>query len=78
MATSRTDDVLASGARPQVALTVGFQRALLGAAVFIVAAAVIALRATNTRGEIPRDVPTEAPEPETETETPETNVVEPA
>ncbi|WP_242887785.1 MFS transporter [Actinomadura litoris] len=51
MATSRTDDLLAAGAAPAVALTEGFQRALLGAAAFIVAAAVIALRATNTRGE---------------------------
>jgi len=33
------------------ALTAGFQRALLAGSVFILAAAIIALRATNTRGE---------------------------
>ncbi|MEV4255701.1 hypothetical protein AB0J52_21305, partial [Spirillospora sp. NPDC049652] len=45
-----------------VALTEGFQRALLGAAVFIVAAAVIALRATNTKGEVPADAEDAPPE----------------
>jgi hypothetical protein len=33
------------------ALTSGFQRALLVGSIFLLAAAVIALRATNTRGE---------------------------
>ena len=35
------------------ALTGGFQRALLVGSVFLVAAAVLGLRATNTRGEQP-------------------------
>jgi EmrB/QacA subfamily drug resistance transporter len=56
IATSRTDDLLAGGASPGEALTEGFQRALVACAIFLVAAAVIALRATNTRGEPVVDV----------------------
>jgi predicted MFS family arabinose efflux permease len=51
IATSRTSDLLATGTPPPEALTEGFQRALVICAIFLVAAAVIALRATNTRGE---------------------------
>ena len=51
IATSRTQDALAAGTPPPEALTEGFQRAILASAIFLVAAAVIALRATNTRGE---------------------------
>jgi EmrB/QacA subfamily drug resistance transporter len=51
LATSRTADLLASNASPAVALTSGFQRALLASSIFLLAAAVIALRITNTRGE---------------------------
>jgi EmrB/QacA subfamily drug resistance transporter len=51
IATSRTQDLLASGVAPPEALTEGFQRAILACAIFLLAAAVIALRATNTRGE---------------------------
>jgi EmrB/QacA subfamily drug resistance transporter len=51
LATSRTHDLLIAHASPAQALTSGFQRALLVGSIFIVAAAVIALRATNTRGE---------------------------
>jgi MFS family permease len=51
IATSRTQDVLAAGSPPPEALTEGFQSALVVCAIFLVAAAVIALRATNTRGE---------------------------
>jgi hypothetical protein len=36
------------------ALTSGFHRALTACSIFIIAAAVIALRATNTRGELVR------------------------
>jgi hypothetical protein len=36
---------------------------LLAASVFLLAAAAIALRATNTRGEEPVDVPDALPEP---------------
>jgi EmrB/QacA subfamily drug resistance transporter len=60
LATSRTSDLLATGAPAADALTSGFQRALLAGSIFILAAAVIALRATNTHGEAPQ--PT-APEP---------------
>jgi EmrB/QacA subfamily drug resistance transporter len=51
IATSRTRDLLADHATRAEALTSGFQRALLAAAIFLAAAAVIALRSTNTRGE---------------------------
>jgi MFS family permease len=57
IATSRTQDLLAAGTPPPEALTQGFQRAILASAIFLLAAAVIALRATNTRGE-----PVEQPE----------------
>jgi EmrB/QacA subfamily drug resistance transporter len=49
--TSRAEHLLAAGASQPEALTQGFQRALLACAIFVLAAAVIALRATNTRGE---------------------------
>jgi EmrB/QacA subfamily drug resistance transporter len=51
ISTSRAQDLLADHATPAEALTSGFQRALLAAAIFLAAAAVIALRSTNTRGE---------------------------
>jgi predicted MFS family arabinose efflux permease len=51
IATSHTNDLLATGTPPPEALTEGFQRAIFACAIFLVAAAVIALRATNTRGE---------------------------
>jgi hypothetical protein len=51
ISTSRARDLLADHATQAQALTSGFQRALLAAAIFLAAAAVIALRATNTRGE---------------------------
>ena len=44
-------DLLASHASPAEALTSGFQRALLASSIFLVAAAVVGLRITNTRGE---------------------------
>jgi MFS family permease len=63
IATSRTTDLLhAHSTRPE-ALTSGFRNALLAASVFLLAAAAIALRATNTRGEEPVDVPDALPEP---------------
>jgi MFS family permease len=65
IATSRTRDLLADHATQAQALTAGFQRALLVAAVFLVAAAVIALWATNTRGE--REQAAAPPETATET-----------
>jgi EmrB/QacA subfamily drug resistance transporter len=51
VSTSRTNHLLAAGTPASHALTSGFQRALLIGSIFILAAAVIALRATNTRGE---------------------------
>jgi energy-coupling factor transporter transmembrane protein EcfT len=51
LATSRTHHLLATHTLPATALTAGFQRALLAGSLFILAAAIIALRATNTRGE---------------------------
>jgi EmrB/QacA subfamily drug resistance transporter len=51
IATARTSALLAAHAPRDTALTAGFHRALLACAIFLLAAAVIALRATNTRGE---------------------------
>jgi hypothetical protein len=51
VSTSRTNHLLATGAPVSHALTSGFQRALMLGSIFILASAVIALRATNTRGE---------------------------
>jgi len=51
LATSRTHSLLAGHHTQAVALTSGFHRALLVASVFLAAAAVIGLRAANTRGE---------------------------
>jgi EmrB/QacA subfamily drug resistance transporter len=62
LATARTHGLLAGGQPPSAALTGGFQRALLGAAVALAAAAVVAVRASNTR-ENPAQVPA-APDPE--------------
>jgi MFS family permease len=53
IATARTTTVLAAGAPRAAALTSGFHRALLACAVFLLAAAFLGLRATNTRGEPP-------------------------
>jgi EmrB/QacA subfamily drug resistance transporter len=63
LATSRTHHLLAAHTPPAHALTSGFQRALLAGSVFILAAAVIALRATNTRGETDQPMPDMLPEP---------------
>ena len=51
LATSRTNHLLARAVAPPDALTAGFNRALLACSIFLIAAAAIALRATNTRGE---------------------------
>ncbi len=51
IATARTSALLAAHAPRDAALTAGFHRALLACAFFLLAAAVIALRATNSRGE---------------------------
>jgi MFS family permease len=51
IATSRTNGLVARHVALPDALTSGFHRALLACSIFLVAAAVIALRATNTKGE---------------------------
>jgi hypothetical protein len=51
IATSRTGDLLAAHEPSAEALTGGFQRALMASSIFLVAAAVVGLRATDTRGE---------------------------
>jgi hypothetical protein len=51
IATSRTRHLLATHVPPGAALADGFHRALLAGSIFLVAAALIALRAANTRGE---------------------------
>jgi MFS family permease len=51
IATARTSTLLAAHAPRDEALTGGFQHALLACAICLLAAAIIALRATNTRGE---------------------------
>jgi predicted MFS family arabinose efflux permease len=51
IATARTNSLLTAHATRADALTAGFQRALLACAIFLLAAAVIAVRASNTRGE---------------------------
>jgi EmrB/QacA subfamily drug resistance transporter len=63
VATSRTHHLLAAHASPAHALTSGFQRALMVGSIFILAAAFIALRATNTRGEATAAAPDALPEP---------------
>jgi EmrB/QacA subfamily drug resistance transporter len=64
IATSHTNDLLATGTEPPQALTEGFQRGLLACAIFVFVAALIALRATNTRGEPVAELVSE-PTPET-------------
>ncbi len=61
IATSHTAGLLATHTPVPDALTAGFQRALLASSIFLVAAAVVALRATNTRGE--QQPLEDAPEP---------------
>ena len=51
ISTSRAHDLIASHVTVHQGLTAGFQRALLACSIAMFAAAVLALRATNTRGE---------------------------
>jgi hypothetical protein len=51
IATTRTEHLLTAHTSQPDALTSGFHRALLACSIFLIAAALIALRATNTRGE---------------------------
>ena len=66
VATSRTGHLLAAHVPQAEALTAGFQRALTACSLFLVAAAVIALRATNTRGERTVALPLDPVPPVTE------------
>jgi EmrB/QacA subfamily drug resistance transporter len=61
ISTSRAHHLLADHATPHHALASGFQRALLACSIFMLAAALIASRATDTRGE--QAEKTLAPEP---------------
>jgi len=63
VATSRTNHLLTTHAAPVHALNSGLSRALLVSSIFVLASAVIGLRATNTRGEEPHPVAVPAPEP---------------
>jgi hypothetical protein len=63
LATSRTGDLLAAHASPAHALTGGFQRALFVGSLFVLAAAFLGLRGTNTRGEVAAPPPDVVAEP---------------
>jgi EmrB/QacA subfamily drug resistance transporter len=63
IATTRTNHLLADRTPIAHALTSGFQRALLVGSILILAAALIGLRATNTRGEEPNPTANQIPEP---------------
>jgi EmrB/QacA subfamily drug resistance transporter len=52
IATAHTTHLLASGVAPAAALDAGFHQALLAASVFLLAAALVALRTTSARGEL--------------------------
>lgn len=51
IATARTNQLLAAHTAVPHALTAGFHRALLAVSILLLAAAVLAVRASNTRGE---------------------------
>jgi EmrB/QacA subfamily drug resistance transporter len=61
-ATARTDHLLAAHTAAPEAATSGYGRALFACGLAVVAAAVIALRATNTRGHAPRTDPSATPD----------------
>jgi EmrB/QacA subfamily drug resistance transporter len=60
IANSRTHDLLEHHTGTSAALTFGFQRALTACAIFLGAAALIALKATNTKGEPAAAAPPDA------------------
>ncbi|MFL6075542.1 MAG: MFS transporter [Mycobacteriales bacterium] len=62
IATARTNHLLAHHAARTPALTSGFARALLASTIALVVAAVIALRATNTRGQAAQTRPQPTPD----------------
>jgi EmrB/QacA subfamily drug resistance transporter len=63
LATGHTNHLLATHVEPVRALNAGLQRGLLAGSIFVLAAAFIALRATDTRGEQPEPVGALVPEP---------------
>jgi EmrB/QacA subfamily drug resistance transporter len=63
LATSHTNHLLAAHVSEVPALNSGLQRGLLASAIFLLASAFIALRATNTRGEEPQPAVQPTPEP---------------
>ena len=63
LATSHTNQLLASHVAPVHALNSGLQRGLLASAIFLLASAFVALKATNTRGEEPQPALEPAPQP---------------
>jgi EmrB/QacA subfamily drug resistance transporter len=63
VATAHTHNLLAAHASPAHALTSGFQRALIVGGIFLLAAAVIALRTSNTREDAPQPLPGALPAP---------------
>ena len=64
IATSRTQDLLATGASEPQSLTSGFQRGFVASSLFLLAAAAIAARAPNSRG-APAPRPEPSPMPDT-------------
>jgi EmrB/QacA subfamily drug resistance transporter len=68
IATARTNHLLANGTAAPVALTSGFRDALVACGIFLAAAALIAFRARNTRGELPNPVTEEPAERPAEAE----------
>jgi EmrB/QacA subfamily drug resistance transporter len=62
IATARTNHLLTDHATPSQALTAGFGRALLAGSIALLAATVIALRATHTRGHTPQTQPEPTPD----------------
>jgi EmrB/QacA subfamily drug resistance transporter len=65
LATSHTNHLLAAHVAPMHALNSGLQRGLLASAIFLLASAFVALRATNTRGEQPEPALEPMPQPAT-------------
>jgi EmrB/QacA subfamily drug resistance transporter len=57
LATARSNHLFAAHAARPDALTSGYARALLASSIFLAAAALIALRTTNSRGEEPQEPP---------------------
>ena len=57
IATARTNHLFTLHAAPAHALTSGFHRALLVESLFVLATALVALRTTNSRGEIDSGTP---------------------